>query len=78
MQEVVFAIPQTLAAGQASFVFKTEAGDDAIQRAYLPAITWEPGKKYVYTMTVRGAELDVSVKIKPWDNKKSNVDIYIQ
>lgn len=75
---VVFAIPQTITDGQASFVFKTEAGDDAIQRAYLPAITWEPGKKYVYTMTVRGAELDVSVKIKPWDNKKSNVDIYIQ
>jgi hypothetical protein len=29
-------------------------------------------------MTVRGAELDVKVTIKPWDEKKSNVDIYIQ
>lgn len=75
---VIFVIPQTVATDQASFVFKTQLGDDALQRAKIPAITWEAGKKYVYDMTIKGAELDVAVTIKPWDNKKSNVDIYIQ
>ena len=75
---VIFVIPQKVNENQASFVFTTDAAGDAKQQAYLPAITWEPGKKYVYTMTVRGAVLDVSVTIKPWDDKKSNVDIYIQ
>lgn len=76
--KVIFVIPQTIAANQASFEFTTQEAGSAVQHAYLPAITWEPGKKYVYTMTVRGAELDVKVTIKPWDEKKSNVDIYIQ
>ena len=75
---VIFVIPQKVNENQASFVFTTQEAADAKQQAYLPAITWEPGKKYVYTMTVRGAELDVNVTIKPWDDKKSNVDIYIQ
>lgn len=75
---VIFVVPQSVGANQASFVFKTQTGDDALQRAKIPAITWEPGKKYVYEMTVKGAELEMNVTIKPWEDTKSNVDIYIQ
>lgn len=74
---VIFAIPQTIEEDQVTFVFKTGVGDTAIHRAKLPAITWQPGKKYIYTMTLKGAELDVAVTIKEWNEVKSNVDIYI-
>lgn len=75
---VIFAIPQTIEEEQVTFRFKTGVGDTAEHRAKLPAITWEPGKKYVYAITLKGAELDVKVTIKEWTDVKSNMDIYIQ
>ena len=75
---VVFAIPQTIGKQQVSFVFKTQAGDQAIHRAYLPEMTLEPGKKYVFTMELSGASMNITVSIKEWTEVKSNQDIYIQ
>lgn len=75
---VIFAIPQTIDEQQVSFVFKTQAGNTAIHRAYLPAITFEPGKKYVFTMELSGASANITVSIKEWTEVKSNQDIYIQ
>lgn len=75
---VVFAIPQQIAANKVSFVFKTEVGDQALHRAYLPEITLEPGKKYLFTMHISGASLNVTVSIKEWTTLKSNEDVYIQ
>ena len=77
-QGVVFAIPQTIAENQTSFVIKTESGGDATHRAFLPAMTFVPGKLYVFTMTLEGASLNVNVSIKEWTNTQSNVDIYVQ
>ena len=38
--------------GKALVMFKTEVGDQALHRAYLPEITLEPGKKYLFTMHI--------------------------
>ena len=75
---VIFAIPQTIEERQVSFVFKTQAGNQALHRAYLPAMTFEPGKKYVFEMELSGASLNLTVNIKDWTEVKSNQDIYIQ
>ncbi len=75
---IVFAIPQTIGEQQVSFVFKTETGDQAIHRAYLPAMTLEAGKKYLFTMELSGASTNISVSIKEWTEVISNQDIYIQ
>lgn len=46
--------------------FRTDKGGSVLHSAPLPEITWEPGKKYIYTITVKKATVTVNVTIKPW------------
>ena len=47
--------------------FRTDKGGTVLHTALLPeAVCWEPGKKYIYTITVKQATVTVNVTIKPW------------
>ena len=46
--------------------FRTDKGGTVLHTAKLPDIRWEPGKKYIYTITVKKATVTVNVTIKPW------------
>lgn len=46
--------------------FRTDKGGTVLHTARLPEIRWEPGKKYIYTITVKQATVTVDVTIKPW------------
>ena len=74
---IVFAIPQEITAKSTAFHFLTESGLDNHHIAYIPAITWEPGKVYTYTITLSGSSISVAVSIKEWQNISSNVDIQV-
>ena len=74
---IVFAIPQEITAKITAFHFFTESGLDNHHIAYIPAITWEPGKVYTYTITLSGSSISVAVSIKEWQNISSNVDIQV-
>lgn len=75
---LVFAIPQTIAANTTTFTFTTQnGGADMLHTVYLPEITWEPGKIYIYTLNIAGTKIEVNVSIKEWNKIASNVDIYV-
>ena len=46
--------------------FRTDRGGTVLHTAQLPDILWEPGKKYIYTITVKKATVTVNVTKKPW------------
>jgi len=47
--------------------FRTDKGGTVLHTALLPEdVCWEPGKKYIYTITVKKAAVTVNVTIKPW------------
>jgi len=46
--------------------FRTDKGGTVLHAAMLPDIRWKPGKKYIYTITVKQATVSVVVTIKPW------------
>ena len=35
--------------------------------------SWEAGKSYKYTITIKGGSLSVNVKVNPWDSKDTSV-----
>ncbi|WP_292269888.1 fimbrillin family protein [Butyricimonas sp.] len=74
---IVFAIPQAVGEKTTAFHFLTEAEGNTPHVAYIPAVTWEPGKVYTYTITLSGSALHVAVSIKEWKTIRSNADIYI-
>lgn len=55
--------------------FKTDKGGSVLHTAELPGIRWEPGKKYIYTITVKHATVSVEVKIKPWTEVEASAEI---
>ena len=55
--------------------FKTDKGGSVLHTAMLPDICWEPGKKYIYTITVKHATVSVEVKIKPWTEVEASAEI---
>ena len=55
--------------------FKTDKGGSVLHTAKLPDIRWEPGKKYIYTITVKHATVSVEVKIKPWTEVEASAEI---
>ena len=56
--------------------FRTDKGGSVLHSATLPdKIRWEPGKKYIYTITVKQATVTVSVKIQPWTVIEAGAEI---
>lgn len=55
--------------------FRTDKGGSVLHTAKLPDIRWEPGKKYIYTITVKHATVKVEVTIKPWTLVEAGADI---
>lgn len=50
--------------------------DKVYDRAVLGKVDFEPGKQYVYTITVTPADaLEVTLRIKPWNELNSSYDI---
>lgn len=76
---LVFVIPQTTssAPGKETYVnfYTQNAGTSALHRAQIPKTVWEPGKIYIYTITVKGSKITLKVDIKDWTTLDSNIDI---
>lgn len=74
-----FVIPQiaSSAAGKETYVnfYTQNAGNSALHRAQIPTTEWEPGKIYIYTITVKGAKIILTIDIKEWTTLDSNIDI---
>lgn len=74
-----FVIPQvpSSAVGNETYVnfYTKNAGSNALHRAQIPNTEWEAGKIYIYTITVKGAKITLTVDIKDWTALDSNIDI---
>ena len=74
-----FVIPQvpSSAVGNETYVnfYTKNAGSNALHRAQIPMTEWEAGKIYIYTITVKGAKITLTVDIKDWTALDSNIDI---
>lgn len=74
---LIFVIPQTVTSAT-TLNFKTNSGGSALHTARLTeseSITWEPGKIYTYTITIKGAGISLSVDIADWNVVDSNIDV---
>lgn len=75
---LVFVIPQTVTS-QTTLNFKTQNAGEALHTASLVSgsgtLTWEPGKVYEYTVTIKGAKISLNVDIKDWTDTDANLDI---
>ena len=79
-QGLVFAIPQSISSTPekpTSVHFTTARGGAADHHATLPAVTWEPGKIYTYTLLIEKSDIEVLISIKDWNEVQSNENIYI-
>lgn len=74
-----FVIPQapSSAVDNETYVnfYTKNAGSNALHRAQIPMTEWEAGKIYIYTITVKGAKITLTVDIKDWTALDSNIDI---
>lgn len=73
----IFVIPQTIGSKQAAIYFQTQESGTIVNLGYLPAITWEPGKIYDYTLLISASSIEVVVTIKTWTKFESENDITI-
>lgn len=73
---LIYVIPQTVTSAT-TLNFKTNIGGSALHTAKLTDtnLTWEPGKIYTYTITIKGAGISLSVDIADWDVVDSNIDV---
>jgi hypothetical protein len=74
---LIYVIPQTVTSAT-TLNFKTNIGESALHTARLTEskpITWEPGKIYTYTITIKGAGISLSVDIADWNVVDSNIDV---
>lgn len=74
--KLIYVIPQTVTSAT-TLNFKTNVGESALHTARLTEseITWEPGKIYTYTVTIKGAKITLSVDIADWNVVDSNIDV---
>lgn len=73
---LIYVIPQTVTSAT-TLNFKTNVGESALHTTRLTEseITWEPGKIYTYTVTIKGAKITLSVDIAEWTVVDSNIDV---
>lgn len=77
--KMLFAIPQTCSGtdGPTSVHFFTDNGGANDHTVNLPALKWEAGKIYTYTLLISKSDISASVDIEPWTVKQVPVDIYL-
>ena len=73
----LLVIPQSVKAGTLSFCYTLKNAGSQVFSVNIPAITYEPGKKYTYVLEIRGSEADVVLTITPWNHLESSHDITI-
>lgn len=68
----IFIIPQQC---DVSPTFNCIIGTKPYQNIPLGTTKFEPGNNYIYTIKVKGETIDVTLSIKPWNEKNSSYDI---
>ena len=73
---LVYVIPQKVTSAT-TLNFKTATGGSALHTAKLTDtnLTWEPGKIYTYTITIKGAKITLTVDVEDWAVVDSNIDV---
>lgn len=73
---LIYVIPQTVTSAT-TLNFKTATGGSALHTAKLTDtnLTWEPGKIYTYTITIKGAKITLTVDVEDWAVVDSNIDV---
>lgn len=68
-------VPQQVKENTLTFCYKMKNSPDHSYSVNIPAITYEPGKQYVYVLEIRGSEVNVTLTIADWNYKESSYDI---
>lgn len=70
----LIVIPQKLTAG-VKLCFTTYEGGSTVYSGYIGNITFEPGKRYTYTVNISKTNMDMTLSIAPWNKYDSSFDI---
>lgn len=70
-------VPQSVKQETLSFCYTLKNAGSQVFSVDIPAITYEPGKKYTYLLEIRGSEVELKLTIKPWNHIESSYDIII-
>lgn len=71
----ILVVPQQVKENSLSFCYTMKNSSDQTFSVDIPAITYLPGKQYVYVLEIRGSEVNVDLTIADWNYKESSYDI---
>ena len=70
-------VPQTVKEETLQFCYTLKNAGNQVFAVNIPAITYEDGKKYTYTLEIRGSEVGIDLSIAPWNHIESSHEITI-
>lgn len=70
-------VPQSVKAETLQFCYTLKNAGDQVFSVMIPAITYEPGKKYTYVLEIKGSQVRLNLTIAPWNYMESSYDITI-
>ena len=73
----LLVVPQVVKEGTLDFCYTLKNAGEQIFSVKIPPITYEYGKKYTYTLEIRGSEAELNLTIAPWNYIESSYDITI-
>lgn len=71
----LLVVPQQVKAQSLHFCYTLKNAGSEVFSVEIPAIVYEPGKKYTYVLEIRGSEADVILDIAPWNYLEASYDV---
>lgn len=71
----LLVVPQTVKAETLKFCYTLKSTGSKVFSTGIPAVTYEPGKRYTYALIIRGSDVDLTLTVTPWNYKDSSHDI---
>lgn len=73
----LLVVPQQVKAGTLNFCYTMKEMGDKVFSVKIPAITYEPGKKYSYMLEIDGSDMELILTIEPWNKLDISYDIKV-
>ena len=71
----LLVVPQQVKAHTLRFCYTLKNAGSEVFSVEIPAIVYEPGKKYTYVLEIRGSEADLILDIAPWNHLDASYDV---
>lgn len=74
----LLVIPQEVKEETLKFCFTMKTAGDKIFSVNIPAVIYEPGQRYTYLLEISGSNVEPSLIIEPWNEKKISHNISVK